>query len=119
MTSVSGFLVRAPSAYFRKLTAKKWFLNFAPESAISKHFIALSTNKQKVSEFGIDTKNMFEFWGKMTKSPKRPFLLKNIEKVGFWSKMTKKSTKIIFAQKSRKVEFWVKMTEKSENNIFA
>jgi len=29
---------------------------------VAKHFVALSTNKEKVSEFGIDTKNMFAFW---------------------------------------------------------
>lgn len=29
---------------------------------VSKHFVAVSTNKEKVSAFGIDTENMFEFW---------------------------------------------------------
>jgi len=43
-------------------SAKRWFLSKAPESAIAKHFVALSTNKEKVAAFGIDTKNMFEFW---------------------------------------------------------
>ena len=44
-------------------SAKKWFLEAAKDqSAIAKHFIALSTNQTKVSEFGIDTANMFEFW---------------------------------------------------------
>ncbi len=44
-------------------TAKDWFLGHAKdESAIAKHFIALSTNGEKVAEFGIDTANMFEFW---------------------------------------------------------
>ena len=43
-------------------SAKKWFLSSAPEDAIAKHFIALSTNAAKVADFGIDTKNMFEFW---------------------------------------------------------
>eukprot|EP00049_Salpingoeca_infusionum_P022651 m.7996 g.7996 ORF g.7996 m.7996 type:complete len:564 (+) comp5310_c0_seq1:175-1866(+) len=44
-------------------TAKEWFLAVAGDEAhIAKHFVALSTNKDKVSEFGIDTKNMFEFW---------------------------------------------------------
>jgi len=43
-------------------SAKKWFLKSAPEDAIAKHFIALSTNAEKVSQFGIDTKNMFQFW---------------------------------------------------------
>ena len=31
-------------------------------AAIAKHFVAVSTNAEKVSEFGIDTKNMFGFW---------------------------------------------------------
>jgi len=31
-------------------------------NAVSKHFVAVSTNAEKVSEFGIDTDNMFEFW---------------------------------------------------------
>ena len=32
------------------------------ESAIAKHFVAVSTNASEVSKFGIDTANMFEFW---------------------------------------------------------
>jgi len=44
-------------------TAKEWFLAKAQDQAhIAKHFVALSTNKEKVSAFGIDTANMFEFW---------------------------------------------------------
>ena len=44
-------------------TAKKWFLeNGGSERDIAKHFAALSTNTKAVSEFGIDTENMFEFW---------------------------------------------------------
>ena len=44
-------------------TAKKWFLeNGGSEKDIAKHFAALSTNTKAVSEFGIDTENMFEFW---------------------------------------------------------
>jgi glucose-6-phosphate isomerase len=44
-------------------TARDWFLNSgAIESDIAKHFIALSTNGEAVAAFGIDTKNMFEFW---------------------------------------------------------
>ena len=43
-------------------TAKKWFLDKAQsDSAIAKHFVALSTNKQEVQKFGIDPKNMFGF----------------------------------------------------------
>ncbi len=44
--------------------AKKWItdnLGTDPK-VIAKHFVAVSTNKEKVSEFGIDTNNMFEFW---------------------------------------------------------
>jgi glucose-6-phosphate isomerase len=44
-------------------TARNWFLEHAKdESAVAKHFVALSTNAKAVSEFGIDTKNMFAFW---------------------------------------------------------
>ena len=44
-------------------TARDWFLqHVADESAIAKHFVAVSTNAEKVAEFGIDTDNMFEFW---------------------------------------------------------
>jgi len=43
-------------------TAKKWFLKTAKDdSAIAKHFVALSTNAAEVEKFGIDTKNMFPF----------------------------------------------------------
>lgn len=44
-------------------SARAWFLNSAKdESAVARHFVALSTNTKEVSRFGIDTKNMFEFW---------------------------------------------------------
>jgi glucose-6-phosphate isomerase len=44
-------------------SARNWFLGHAKdESAVAKHFVALSTNGKAVSEFGIDTKNMFAFW---------------------------------------------------------
>ncbi|TZF85790.1 glucose-6-phosphate isomerase (plasmid) [Pedobacter sp. BS3] len=44
-------------------TARNWFLGHgAAEADIAKHFVALSTNEKAVSAFGIDTKNMFEFW---------------------------------------------------------
>jgi glucose-6-phosphate isomerase len=44
-------------------SAKKWFLDRAKDaSAVAKHFVAVSTNAKAVAAFGIDTKNMFEFW---------------------------------------------------------
>ncbi len=44
-------------------TAKSWFLETAKdETAVAKHFVALSTNSSEVAKFGIDTNNMFEFW---------------------------------------------------------
>ncbi len=44
-------------------SAKKWFLNHInDESAVAKHFVAVSTNTPAVTSFGIDPKNMFEFW---------------------------------------------------------
>ena len=44
-------------------SARDWALSaLGEESAIAKHFVAVSTNAEKVSEFGIDTDNMFGFW---------------------------------------------------------
>ncbi|CAH1116714.1 unnamed protein product [Phaedon cochleariae] len=44
-------------------SAKDWFLATSNDpSSVAKHFVALSTNAAKVSEFGIDTANMFGFW---------------------------------------------------------
>ncbi len=44
-------------------SARRWFLEAArDESAVAKHFAAMSTNSAEVSKFGIDTRNMFEFW---------------------------------------------------------
>jgi glucose-6-phosphate isomerase len=44
-------------------SARDWFLAQAIDTQhVAKHFAALSTNAQAVSEFGIDTENMFEFW---------------------------------------------------------
>jgi glucose-6-phosphate isomerase len=45
-------------------SAREWLLSGlkAGQEAVAKHFVALSTNAQKVSDFGIDTANMFEFW---------------------------------------------------------
>ena len=45
-------------------SARSWLLKEfgGDESAVAKHFVAVSTNTAKVSQFGIDTKNMFEFW---------------------------------------------------------
>ncbi len=44
-------------------TARDWLLkSLGDESAVAKHFVALSTNAEEVSKFGIDTANMFEFW---------------------------------------------------------
>ncbi|MFJ8665981.1 glucose-6-phosphate isomerase [Streptomyces sp. NPDC093600] len=45
-------------------SARDWLLTGlrAGQDAVAKHFVALSTNAEKVEEFGIDTANMFEFW---------------------------------------------------------
>jgi glucose-6-phosphate isomerase len=44
-------------------SARAWLLSaLKAESAVAKHFVALSTNAKAVAEFGIDTANMFEFW---------------------------------------------------------
>ena len=45
------------------MSARDWFLKGAKnESEVAKHFVALSTNKKLVTEFGIEEANMFEFW---------------------------------------------------------
>lgn len=45
-------------------SARDWLLTGlrAGQDAVAKHFVALSTNGEKVADFGIDTANMFEFW---------------------------------------------------------
>jgi glucose-6-phosphate isomerase len=44
-------------------SARDWFIaNGGKEEDVAKHFAALSTNSEGVAKFGIDTKNMFEFW---------------------------------------------------------
>src|SRR5580693_2214521 len=44
-------------------TARAWSLGtLKDEQAVAKHFVAVSTNAQEVSKFGIDTSNMFGFW---------------------------------------------------------
>ncbi|MFJ4540608.1 glucose-6-phosphate isomerase [Streptomyces tibetensis] len=44
-------------------SARSWLLDaLGDDAAVAKHFVALSTNAEKVAEFGIDTANMFEFW---------------------------------------------------------
>jgi len=43
-------------------TARAWFLQHAPEQALAKHFVAVSTNVEAIKTFGIDPANMFPFW---------------------------------------------------------
>ena len=45
-------------------SARSWLLDALAggETAVAKHFVALSTNAENVAEFGIDVNNMFEFW---------------------------------------------------------
>lgn len=44
-------------------TAKRWFLkNGGSAESVGKHFVALSTNAEAVTQFGISPENMFEFW---------------------------------------------------------
>jgi glucose-6-phosphate isomerase len=44
-------------------TAREWLVaGLGDEAAVAKHFVAVSTNAEKVRDFGIDTDNMFEFW---------------------------------------------------------
>lgn len=43
-------------------TCRKWLVDALGEHAVSKHFVALSTNTKEVEKFGINPDNMFEFW---------------------------------------------------------
>src|SRR5262249_47552777 len=43
-------------------SARSWLTAALGEDAVPHHFVAVSTNAEKVAEFGIDTANMFEFW---------------------------------------------------------
>ena len=41
---------------------RRWLVDSLGEDAVAKHFVAVSTNKKLVEEFGIDSANMFGFW---------------------------------------------------------
>jgi glucose-6-phosphate isomerase len=44
-------------------SARQWLVDrLGAEDAVARHFVALSTNRDAVAEFGIDPANMFEFW---------------------------------------------------------
>jgi glucose-6-phosphate isomerase len=43
-------------------TIRKWFLESATQKDVAKHFVAVSTNIQKVTEFGINPDNVFPMW---------------------------------------------------------
>ena len=42
--------------------ARRWLTDALGDAAVSKHFVAVSTNRRLVDAFGIDTANMFGFW---------------------------------------------------------
>jgi glucose-6-phosphate isomerase len=55
-------------------TARAWLVDTLGEDAVARHFVAVSTNAEEVSAFGIDTDNMFGFWewvAAATRSPRR------------------------------------------------
>lgn len=43
-------------------SARAWFLQSGQQQDVAKHFVAVSTNAEAVTAFGIDTANMFEIW---------------------------------------------------------
>ena len=43
-------------------TIRKWFLQSAKQEDVAKHFVAVSTNIEKVTQFGIDPENIFPMW---------------------------------------------------------
>ncbi|GGG17797.1 glucose-6-phosphate isomerase [Rhodococcoides trifolii] len=42
--------------------ARRWLTERLGDAAVAQHFVAVSTNAEKVADFGIDTENMFGFW---------------------------------------------------------
>lgn len=44
------------------MTVRKWFVEKENEAAIQKHFVAVSTNLEKIKEFGIASENVFPMW---------------------------------------------------------
>lgn len=44
------------------MTIREWFMSQASEEAVAKHFVAVSTNLEKISEFGIASENVFPMW---------------------------------------------------------
>lgn len=52
-----------PETLLNAKIARNWLVKaLKTESAVAQHFVAVSTNTEKVHAFGIDTANMFEFW---------------------------------------------------------
>ena len=43
-------------------SARAWLTATLGEDAVGRHFVAVSTNRERVTEFGIDPDSMFEFW---------------------------------------------------------
>jgi glucose-6-phosphate isomerase len=63
MILVASKTFTTPETIQNAKTAREWILSRMKDpKAIARHFVALSTNKEKVTEFGIDPENMFEFW---------------------------------------------------------
>jgi len=60
---IASKLFNTQETMMNATSAREWFLQQTNSTeAISKHFIAISTNAENVAKFGIDTENMFEFW---------------------------------------------------------
>jgi glucose-6-phosphate isomerase len=60
---VSSKTFTTPETMMNAQTARQWILaKLKDERAISRHFVAVSTNGNEVAKFGIDPNNMFEFW---------------------------------------------------------
>ena len=52
-----------PETLLNAQVARRWLVGkLGDETAVAKHFVAISTNTKKVESFGIDVANMFEFW---------------------------------------------------------
>ncbi len=59
---VSSKSFTTPETMVNALAARRWLVDTCGADAVSRHFVAVSSNSSEVKKFGIDSDNMFEFW---------------------------------------------------------
>ncbi|WP_215782341.1 glucose-6-phosphate isomerase [Paludibacterium sp. B53371] len=51
-----------PETLLNAQAARRWLVGHLGEAAVAQHFVAVSSNREAVTQFGIDAQHMFEFW---------------------------------------------------------